>query len=52
MSTETSTTIQIRISRKLLQEFNDIANKKAVNKSLLLRNYIETWIQEQKESSK
>ena len=44
--------LQIRIPGELAKEFNYVTHKKAINKSELIRQWIEKFVQEQKGSEK
>ena len=42
--------IYIRLSKELKEEFNQTCRDRSVNKSDLLRKYIESWVKKCKES--
>jgi ribbon-helix-helix protein, copG family len=42
------TVIQFRLEKSLKKEFNELAKKKAINTSELLRQFIVSWIEKNK----
>lgn len=42
------TYIQFRLEKSLKKEFNELAKKKAINTSELLRQFIVSWIEKNK----